>query len=430
MNIPKDYISFSNLEEQQKKYEEWGFKSRKKKQLKTLYYKGIFTDKSVNNPEECKIIGYYNDIELLIELKDSKSKLIVDRRYLAQMQSKIFFTNQDNEDDKNENRYINNDMNTPKRIRKNKGKSIIDFPKEYVVIDLETTGLSPEYDKIIEIGAIKIQNEKVIGTFQKLVNPGEKIDEFVQQLTGITNDMIADAPYIDDVLPQFADFVENSIILAHNANFDVNFIYDEYDKILNKSFTNDFIDTIRIARKLYPKLSHHRLIDIVKHLGIEGSGFHRALSDCEYTYKCFECMKKVIQDNYDNFEEFKKLYLGNKYNSNNKYKDHKIDIKKLVSDNNEFDETHPLYQKVCVFTGILEKYTRQEAAQIVVNLGGSCGNSITKKTNFLILGNNDYVSTIKNGKSNKQIKAEEYKLKGQDIEIISESVFYDLINND
>ena len=76
----------------------------------------------------------------------------------------------------------------------------------------------------------------------------------------------------------------------------------------------------------------------------------------------------------------------------------------------------------------IEKYSRQEAAQIIVNLGGSCENGVTKKTNFLILGNNDYCSSIKDGKSSKQKKAEEYKLKGQDIEIIPESVFYDMIN--
>ena len=318
-------------------------------------------------------------------------------------------------------------------LRENKGKSIIDFPSEYVVIDLETTGYSPEYDKIIEIGAIKIQNGNVIDTFQQLVYPGRKIDEFIQQLRGITNDMLANAPCIDDVLPKCADFVGNHVVLAHNANFDVNFLYDNYKEVLGKPFTNDFIDTMRIARELYPELPHHRLIDIAEYLGIEGSDFHRALNDCEYTYKCYECMKKTIQDNYNNFEEFRKLYLSKKYNNNkynnNKYSKLKMDLSKLVADNNNFDETHPLYKKVCVFTGSLEKYTRQEAAQIVVNFGGLCGNSVTRKTNFLILGNNDYFSTMKKGKSSKQIKAEEYKLKGQDIEIISESLFYDMIND-
>ena len=96
----------------------------------------------------------------------------------------------------------------------------------------------------------------------------------------------------------------------------------------------------------------------------------------------------------------------------------------------EFDETHPLYGKLCVFTGTLEKMQRKDAMQIVVDLGGQVGNSVTKKTNFLILGNNDYCPLIKDGKSSKQKKAETLKLAGNDIEIISEDVFYDMISEE
>ena len=92
-----------------------------------------------------------------------------------------------------------------------------------------------------------------------------------------------------------------------------------------------------------------------------------------------------------------------------------------------FDPEHPLYGKVCVFTGALERMTRKEAMQIVVDLGAICGDSVTEKTNYLILGNNDYCTTIKDGKSSKQKKAEKLKLKGNEIEIISENIFYDLI---
>ena len=94
----------------------------------------------------------------------------------------------------------------------------------------------------------------------------------------------------------------------------------------------------------------------------------------------------------------------------------------------EFDEDNPFFEKVCVFTGVLEKMKRSDAAQLVVDLGGICGNSVTKKTNYLILGNNDYCPTIRDGKSTKQKKAEELKLKGNDIEIISENTFYDMLN--
>lgn len=227
--------------------------------------------------------------------------------------------------------------------------------------------------------------------------------------------MLEGAPCIDEVLPKFDKFVGDSIVVGHNVNFDVNFLYEDYESVLEKPFSNDLIDTMRISRKLYPELAHHRLIDIVEHLKIDGSSMHRALSDCEYTYKCYEAMKNEVKERYVSLDYFSTHFR-------------KTDLTKLTAENDEFDETHPLYKKQCVFTGTLEKYSRQEAAQIVVNLGGTCGNSVTKKTNYLILGNNDYCSSIKNGKSTKQKKAEEYKLKGQDIEIIPESVFYEMID--
>ena len=106
----------------------------------------------------------------------------------------------------------------------------------------------------------------------------------------------------------------------------------------------------------------------------------------------------------------------------------KTSAKDIVTDNTDFDITHPLYGKLCVFTGTLEKMSRKEAMQIVVDFGGEVGNSVTKKTNYLILGNNDYCPSIKNGKSTKQTKAESLKLLGQDIDIISENVFYDMVS--
>ena len=312
-------------------------------------------------------------------------------------------------------------MSVGNYTRPEKGTSMIDFPEKYVVIDLETTGLSPDWDRIIEIGAIKVENGSIIDTFQHLVYPGGEISSFIEQLTGITNEMLAGQPYIDDVLPLFDKFVGDSIVMGHNVNFDINFLYEDYENVFGIPFSNDFIDTIRIARKIYPELPHHRLKDIVEHLGIEENGYHRALQDCEYTYECYKSMQNSVMYDFGGIKEFQKLFI---YKKNRQ----KIDLRKLTTEKTNFDETNPLYKKVCVFTGKLEKYTRQEAAQIVVNLGGTCGNTVNKNTDYLILGNNDYCSSIKNGKSSKQKKAEEYKLKGQDIEIIPESVFYDMIS--
>ena len=298
-----------------------------------------------------------------------------------------------------------------------KGHSIICYPKEYTVLDLETTGLSPDYDDIIEVGAIKVSDGKIVDTFQSLINPGYKIDSFITELTGITNDMLSAAPSIDTVLPIVDKFVGDSIIVGHNVNFDVNFLYDNYMSILSKPFTNDFVDTMRIARKLFADKHHHRLNDIIDYLDVDADNQHRALADCESTYKCYIKMYQLIIDKYgsdDNFvEEFK--------NSN------KYSVSKLSTTNTVFDETHPLYNKECVFTGVLDKLSRKDAAQLVYDIGGRCADNVTKTTDFLILGNNDYCKSIKDGKSNKHKKAEKYKLNGQDIEIIPESVFYDII---
>ena len=299
-----------------------------------------------------------------------------------------------------------------------KGKSIIDFPSEYVVLDLETTGLSPVWDRIIEVGILKIKNGEIIDKYQSLIYPGGIIDGFIEQLTGITNEMLVGAPWIDDVLPDIEAFIGSNIIVGHCTHFDIKFLYNQYLRRLHKPLLNNYIDNMRIARKVFPDLAHHRLIDVVNILNITGSSFHRALSDCEYTYQCHEMMKTIINKRMGGSENFIKMFQK---------KHIRIDLTKIMPKAEEIDDTNPFYKKECVFTGKLEKYLRTEAAQIVVNLGGTCGNNITKKTNYLIMGNNDYCSKIKDGKSTKQKKAEAYKLTGQDIEIIPESVFYDMI---
>ena len=201
--------------------------------------------------------------------------------------------------------------------------------------------------------------------------------------------------------------------------FDINFLYDSFKKILDIPFSNDFIDTMRLSRKAFPEMNHHRLTDMVTVLNIPQNNFHRALSDCYSTLACYEGIFNYVNKT-DNIDDF--------INSFRKKSNKSTDLHTITTENTEFDETHPLFGKRCVFTGTLEKMKRADAAQIVVDLGGFCDNGVTKKTNYLILGNNDYCKTIKDGKSSKQKKAEEYKLCGIDIDIIPENVFYDMID--
>lgn len=302
--------------------------------------------------------------------------------------------------------------------RSRKGKSLVAFPSNYVVLDLETTGLDPSYDDIIEFAALRVRSGTVVDSFQTFIKPIKEIDEFITELTGITNEMLASAPSPITAFPIICDFIGDDVVVGHNVNFDVNFLYDRFRDVLNSSFSNDFVDTMRISRKLFPELKHHRLIDVCGALDVQSGEFHRALIDCHSTFDCFSKMRLFAIDLFGSEVAFFKEFQCHKK---------KLDLQTVSTDKTDFDETHPLYNRVCVFTGALERMTRAEAAQCVVDVGGTCGNGITKNTNFLILGNNDYCNTIKDGKSSKQKKAEAYKLKGCDVEIIPESVFYDML---
>ena len=189
--------------------------------------------------------------------------------------------------------------------RKNKGKSRIAFPENFTVIDLETTGFDPSFDSIIEIAALRVRNGEIVDSFSTLVKPYDEIDKFITELTGITNDMLSTAPTPKEIFPSVREFIGEDIIVGHNVNFDINFLYDWFEIILNKPFNNDLIDTMRIARKALPELPHHRLNDVSDALGIVPGGAHRAVADCQTTFDCFRALECGIM-NLDNSKNDKK----------------------------------------------------------------------------------------------------------------------------
>lgn len=316
-------------------------------------------------------------------------------------------------------------VGSPKQSKRKKGKSLLLFPAQYCVIDIETTGLSTNFDEIIELAAIRISDGQIIDTFQSLVKPTYEIDEFIEQLTGITNSMLSSAPSIEDVLPNFLDFLGDDILVGHNINFDINFIYDYTFEQLNYAFSNDFVDTLRLSRKLFPNLPHHRLQDLTAYLHIKNpQAAHRALSDCYSTFAVFKSLKENSVLRYGSVDDFLKTISSKKI-----YNYHNVKVSELKPIKTEFDETHPLFGKLCVFTGEL-KFSRKQAMQTVLDCGGKIGDNLTKDTNFLIVGNFENSLNIKKGqKSGKMKKAEAYRLKGCDIQILDENTFYDMITD-
>ena len=146
-----------------------------------------------------------------------------------------------------------------------KGQSL---DSSFVVFDIETTGLSPKFCKIIEIGAVKIENGEVVDTFSHFINPEVPIPYTITKLTSITDDMVMDCPTIDVILPQFLEFVGDSVLVAHNATFDTSFI-KKFAKDMGLTMDNSIVDTMTLGHILCPELGKFTLDRICKHLGIK-----------------------------------------------------------------------------------------------------------------------------------------------------------------
>lgn len=303
-------------------------------------------------------------------------------------------------------------------MREHKGNSIISFPSTYVVIDTETTGLDCEYCDLIEVSAVKVTDDKELEQFSSLIKPDdfEGLPSFITELTGITDEMLLSAPSIKEVVPQFMDFIGSDILIGHNVNFDINFLYDAAEKC-GYALSNDFVDTMRIARKQYPEMAHHRLRDLVKKFGITVNRCHRALDDVLATKACYNHMKADIIAG-QGITEFCKRTVKQSYNDY---------IAGLVSPDN-IDISNPIYNKSVVFTGTLSCMSRKEALALVSSMGGIPTNSVTSKTNYLVVGNEEFVASVKNGESNKIKKARELHAKGKDVTILSENTFFNMLS--
>ena len=179
-----------------------------------------------------------------------------------------------------------------------KGQSLWAFPTDYTVVDIETTGMSPEACAIIEVSALRYRDDKLVDTFDTLVNPGCHIDWFSTRLTGIDDRMVYNAPTIDEVMPDFARFVGEDILMGHNVNFDINFLYDNLWRTTGQYLMNDFVDVLRLSRKALPQLPSHKQTALAEYFGIDSLGAHRAGRDCEICQANYLRLKQILQDNH------------------------------------------------------------------------------------------------------------------------------------
>lgn len=297
--------------------------------------------------------------------------------------------------------------------KRHRGNYVRRMQTDYCVLDTETTGLSAYYDSVIEIAILRVRNNEVVAEYSQLVNPERELPLFITNLTGITNDMLEGQPTIQEIKDSALAFIGDDFIVGHNTNFDMQFLANGFEH----DFTNEYMDTLQFAKKLYPEVEGHSLSALAYSLDLPSSG-HRAMKDCISTKALHDLMMEKM--------EREKLTVDKLFRK--KHTPFVLDIANIVPTTNEIDEDNFFYGKHCVFTGTLERMPRNAAMQLIVNVGGILDKSVQKSTNYLIVGGFDYCSSITDGKSGKMKKAEQLKEKGQDIELLDEHTFYDLIS--
>ncbi len=177
---------------------------------------------------------------------------------------------------------------------------------EFVVLDVETTGLRPGPDRVIEIAGVRLCGGEAVDSFQSLVNPCRRIPPFITQFTGITPEMVRDAPTAKEVMPDFIQFIDGAIIVGHNVGFDIGFLAYEA-QLLGRAFPPDGLDTIPLARRFCPSLKRFKLDLVASHLNIPASNRHRALGDASVTAAVFlRILELARQQNIHTFGQLRR----------------------------------------------------------------------------------------------------------------------------
>lgn len=296
-----------------------------------------------------------------------------------------------------------------------KGRRAAVIPDEFVAIDIETTGLNPTCDEIVEVSAVRYRNGHEVEAYETLVKPTRPLSAFVTLYNKITNGMVTDAPAVGEVMPPLRAFIGDSVLLGHNVHFDINFLYDAIERAGAPHLSNDFIDTMGLLRRIKGAEAPGSLADAAQAYSISVPGHHRAGWDSRCAAELFLRLVSSGELEPEHMRPPKRQYHS---------------LSEIVPESDNIDPYNPCYGKTFVFTGALTHFLRTEAMQEVVNRGGNCKKAVTKNTNFLVEGDFDHVDVGEDGESTKQQKARELQLKGYDICVISESAFLDMLGDD
>lgn len=310
-----------------------------------------------------------------------------------------------------------------------KGRHLKIFPKDYTVVDIETTGRDCTHDYMIEVAAIKVRDNEIVDTFSELIKPkvyfvmdkvgdkddvvefnGEKIvyiPNFISELTGITNADLHQARTEKEVMIDFLKFIGDDILVGHNiVSFDSTFLYDSIQSNLGEILNNDLVDTLYLAKDILNGIKNYQLDTIIDYCKITKGVRHRALADSEVTLKLLQKLEEIVSTSNLTLEDY--------------IKEKKMQISPFLNlPLSEYFEN----LNVCI-TGTLEIGKRDSVEKYIEDCGGIPQKSVTKKTDILILGDYSNRPNVREDLLTKKLRdALRYIREGKSIEILSEEAF-------
>ena len=303
-------------------------------------------------------------------------------------------------------------------------------PMDYIVLDIETTGLSTQNDAIIEVGAVKVHDMEITDCFQSFVNPERLIPKSITKLTGITEADVRNAPKIGEVCMELNEFLKDRFpIVGHNVTFDLRFISAAFNRFkIGANF--NYIDTVVLARNAFPGFQNYKLETLIADLDLlEHGQEHRVMGDIDATLKLYlKCRwlynaEKSRQIEYIPMEYKKEASMPKRRPL--RYQDVKIrEIKPTVE---VIETNNPFFGKLVVFTGELS-ISREEAMQMAVNCGAILRGAPSGKTDYLVIGKKDYDFIDENGMSTKERDAHKFNDSGKGhIIFLNEAEFMEIV---
>lgn len=287
------------------------------------------------------------------------------------------------------------------------GKELTTPLQDYTVIDVETTGLKADLCEITEISGVRVRGQKNVAEFSSLVRTLHPIPDNIISLTGISNEMVKDAPELEEVLPAFLEWLGDDVLVGQNIPFDISFLLHGCRSARIEPFHNDYEDTLSFSRLLLPEMPHHRLGNLCDHFGIVNEQAHRSLSDCRATFEVYKRLCGLIEEKKLTAHDFSFGILH-------------LEDKKDVSARCEYDRSHPLYGKRVVFTGSFKRQKRKELEAMASDCGAVVVHEISFTTDYLFYGEGSENAV-------RFKKAELLKEQGAQLQILNEDGFFELL---